>query len=149
MPTRAATKDDCQAIYDVHVRAINGLPRGSQGSEGVSEWLKTRKPAAYEQEMHSEIFVVVEDAGTIIGWGALSVPNGEITNVFVDPPCHRRGTGSAILAELEAAAQASGLSAVQLKATGTAIDFYLATGYRSDKPIASNADWALMKKSVS
>jgi len=146
--TRAASKDDCQAIYDVHVRAINGLPRGAQGSEGVQEWLKTRKPSVYEQEMQSETFVVAEDAGVIIGWGALNHQKAEITNVFVDPAYHRRGTGSAILAELEAAAQASGLTAVQLQATGTAIDFYLATGYRSDKPIESDAEWALMKKSV-
>ena len=99
--------------------------------------------------MQNETFVVVEADGEIIGWGALSIPEAEITNVFVDPAHHRQGVGTAILAELEAVGQASGLTAVQLKATGTAIDFYLATGYRSDKPISTNADWALMKKSVS
>ena len=113
------------------------------------EWLKTRKPSAYEQEMQSETFVVAEDDGEIVGWGALSIPTAEITNVFVDPAHHRRGIGTALLAELEAVAQASGLTAVELKATGTAIDFYLATGYRSDKPIKGDADWALMRKSVS
>jgi N-acetylglutamate synthase-like GNAT family acetyltransferase len=149
MHVRAAEKDDCQAIYKVHVKAIHELPRGSQGSEGVLEWLKTRKPSVYEQEMESETFVVVEDNGEIIGWGALSIPKAEITNVFVDPSHHRQGVGTAILTELEAVAQATGLNAVQLQATGTAIDFYLATGYRSDKPITADADWALMKKSVS
>jgi len=146
---REAKKDDCPAIYKVHSSAIHGLPRGSSGSEGVLEWLKTRKPSAYEQEMQSETFVVAEDDGEIVGWGALSIPTAEITNVFVDPAHHRRGIGTALLAELEAVAQASGLTAVELKATGTAIDFYLATGYRSDKPIKGDADWALMRKSVS
>jgi len=149
MHVRAANRKDCQAIYKVHVRAINGLPRGSQGSAGVVEWVKTRKPSVYEEEMQSETFVVAEDGGAIVGWAALSVPKAEITNVFVDPDYHRRGIGTAMLAELEAVAQALGIAAVQLKATGTAIDFYLATGYRSDKPITADAEWALMKKSVS
>ena len=149
MRVREANKDDCEAIYKVHVSAINGLPSGAEGSEGVQEWLKTRKPSVYEQEMQSETFVVIEDDGEIVGWGALSLPKAEITNVFVDPTHHRRGVGTAILAELEAVAQASGLTAVQLQATGTAIDFYLATGYRSDQPIMADAAWALMKKGVS
>lgn len=149
MRIRAATKDDCQAIYDVHVRAINGLPRGSQGSAGVKEWLETRKPDVYAEEMQKELFVVAEEDSKIVGWAALSIPKAEISNVFVDPVHHRRGIGTMMLSELEAVAQASGLTAVHLKATGTAIDFYLATGYRSDKPIESNAEWALMKKSVS
>ncbi len=149
MHVREANKDDCEAIYKVHVSAINGLPRGVQGSEGVQEWLQTRKPSVYEQEMQSETFVVAEDNGEIVGWSALSIPKAEITNVFVDPAHHRRGIGAAMLAELEAVAQASGLTAVQLQATGTAIDFYLATGYRSDKPITADAAWALMRKSVS
>lgn len=149
MQIRAATADDCEAIYDVHVRAINSLPRGSQGSEGVQEWLKTRKPDVYAEEMQKELFVVVEEDGRIVGWAALSLPKAEISNVFVDPVHHRRGIGTLLLSELEAVAQASGLTTVQLQATGTAIDFYLATGYRSDKPIESNAEWALMKKSVS
>jgi putative acetyltransferase len=146
---RQAKTADCEAIYRVHVDAINGLPRGSQGSEGISEWLKTRKPSVYADEMQYETFVVVEEHGDVVGWGALNLPKAEISNVFVDPVHHRRGIGTMILAELEAVAQASGLTGVQLQATGTAIDFYLANGYRSDKPIESNAEWALMKKVVS
>lgn len=148
MQVRQATVDDCDAIYRVHVDAIEGLPRGSQGSEGVLDWLKTRKPSVYAQEMQDETFVVVEKDGGIVGWGALNLPKAEISNVFVDPVHHRHGIGTMILTELEAVAQASGLTAVELRATGTAIDFYLANGYRSDKPIKSNAEWALMRKSV-
>lgn len=148
MQIRQATTDDCDAIYRVHVDAIKGLPRGSQGSEGVLDWLKSRKPSVYAEEMQRETFVVVEENGDVVGWGALSLPKAEISNVFVDPVHHRHGIGTMILAELEAVAQASGLTAVELKATGTAIDFYLANGYRSDQPIKTNAEWALMKKSV-
>ena len=148
MQIRQATTDDCDSIYRVHSDAIHGLPRGSQGSEGVLEWLKTRKPSVYAEEMQKETFVVVEQDGDVVGWGALNLPKAEISNVFVDPVHHRRGIGTMILTELEAFAQASGLTGVELRATGAAIDFYLANGYRSDKPIESNAEWALMKKSV-
>jgi len=142
---RAATEADCVEIYRIQVDAIRSLPGGSQGKVGIEEWLAGQNPSVYAQSMAEELFVVAEDDG-IVGWGSLSVPKKEISNVFVDPVFHRQRVGTAIIAGLEELAGKAGIDIVQLQATGTAIDFYIANGYRSDPPVAPGADWAMMKK---
>ena len=149
---RLATDDDCTAIHDVHVRAVKGLqkidPRADEQRRGVDEWLSKREPRHVVEEMHNERFVVVEDEAGIVGFGALHIPKREITSVFVNPAHQRKGIGRAILSELEEIARAEGLTVVKLRATGTAIDFYLLTGYQSDPPVEPGAQWALMKKEM-
>lgn len=142
---RAATEVDCEAIYRIQVTAVRSLPGGAQGKAGIEKWLAGQKPAVYARSMAEESFVVAEGDG-IVGWGSLSIPKREITNVFVDPAFHRRRIGTAIIARLESLAIDAGIDAVRLQATGTAIDFYRANGYRPDPPVAPDATWALMKK---
>ena len=143
---RPATELDSPEIYRVHVAAVHSLSSGAEGDEGIEKWLASRAPSRYAQEMQQDYFVVAEDGGQVRGWGALDVTKEEITNVFVDPEYHRKSIGTAILAKLEAAAREARLAVVQLQATGTAIDFYLAVGYQSDPPVAPGAKGALMKK---
>lgn len=145
---RPAMESDCPEIYRVQVAAIRGLPAGSQGRAGIEKWLASREPSVYAREMETEFFVVAEECDELVGWGAFNEDKKEITNVFVDPPHHRRGIGSAIISVLEDAARHVGLESVQLQATGTAIDFYLAAGYQSDPPVESGVEWALMKKAL-
>ena len=145
---RPAIRADCEAIYRVQVDAVRGLPPGTQGKDGIEKWLATREPAVYAEEMQKELMVVAEEDGELLGWGALCSEKEEITNVFVDPEHHRRGVGTAIVSVLEDAARHGGLDAVQLQATGTAIEFYLAIGYQSDPPVGPGAEWALMKKAL-
>jgi len=142
---RAATGADCEEIYRIQLAAIRSLPGGAQGKAGIEKWLAGQSPSVYARNMADESFVVAEEDG-VVGWGALKVAKQEITNVFVDPDFHRRHIGSAILAWLESLAGEAGIRVVQLQATGTAIDFYRANGYRPDPPVPPEADWALMKK---
>ena len=143
---RAATEIDCDEIFRIQVAAIRKLPGGSQGKAGIEQWLAGQEPSVYARSMTEESFIVAEIGGRVIGWGALSVPKREITNVFVDPEYHRRSVGTAIIRRLETLAGEAGIEIVQLQATGTAIDFYLANGYQSDPPVEPGAEWALMKK---
>ena len=146
---RSATAADCHEIYRIQVAAIRGLPGGAQGKDGIEKWLATRKPSVYATEMEVDRFVVAETAdGEVLGWGALSIDKQEITNVFVDPAHHRCGVGTLIIRALEDTARAADLQSVQLQATGTAIVFYLASGYQSDPPVEQGAAWALMKKAL-
>ncbi|MFQ5635549.1 MAG: GNAT family N-acetyltransferase [Gammaproteobacteria bacterium] len=145
---RPATGEDCAAVYRVQVDAIRNLPGGAAGREGTEKWLATRRPSGYARDMQEELFFVAEEQGEVIGWGALSTEKQEITNVFVDPAHHRRGVGRAIIRTLENAAREAGLKSVTLRATGTAIEFYLATGYRADPPVEPGAAWALMTKAL-
>ena len=102
----------------------------------------------FETHADSCLFQNTEHGDRIVGWAALNIPDAEISNVFVDPASQRQGVGKAMLKHLEALAAQSDLQPVSLKATGTAIAFYLGTGYRSEQPLAANADWALLRKSL-
>jgi len=143
---RAATEADCEDIYRIHVAAIRALPSGAQGKTRVEQWLAGQTPSVYAHSMAEEFFIVAELDDSIIAWGALSVPKQEITNVFVDPAFHRRRIGTAIIIQLESLAGAADITDVRLQATGTAIDFYIANGFRADPPVEPGADWALMTK---
>jgi GNAT superfamily N-acetyltransferase len=143
---RPATEADCAMIHSIHAAATRGLPKGAAGSAGVEEFLKSRSPASYADDMQRESFVVAERAGDVVGWGAFHAGKQEITNVFVTPAQQRTGVGTAVITALEDLAHAAGVDTVQLQATGTAIDFYLLKGYQSDPPVQPGADWALMKK---
>lgn len=143
---RAATEVDCDDIYRIQVAAIRNLPGGSQGKASIEQWLAGQEPSVYARSMIEESFVVAEDDGCVVGWGSLHVPKKEIKNVFVHPEFHRRHVGTAIIGRLESLAADAGVEIVQLQATGTAIDFYLANGYQSDPPVEPGAEWALMKK---
>jgi N-acetylglutamate synthase-like GNAT family acetyltransferase len=145
---RPASENDCEAIHEVHLHAVRGLPARDKGREGIEAWLRTRTADAHAQEMAKELYIVAEHGDRIVGWAALNIPDAEISNVFVDPASQRQGVGKAMLEHLEALAAQSDLQAVSLKATGTAIAFYLGTGYRSEQPLAANADWALLRKSL-
>ncbi len=143
---RAATRSDCEEIYRIQVAAMRSLPSDAQGKAGIEEWLVGQQPSVYANSMVEELFAVAEEGGVIVGWGALSVPKREITNIFVDPAFHRQHIGTKILAYLESLALTAEIKIVQLQATGTAIDFYLANDFQSDPPVEAGADWALMKK---
>lgn len=143
---RAATEADCDEIYRIHVAAIRAQPSGAQGKAGIERWLAGQKPSLYALSMAEESFAVAELDDGIVAWGALSVPKQEITNVYVDPAFHRRHIGSAIIARLESLAVDVEIQDIRLQATGTAIDFYIANGYRADPPVGPDANWALMTK---
>lgn len=148
MKIRAASIDDCTGIHRVQDSAIRGINANKPMDEGVADYLDKREPASYAKEMERQRFVVVEEDNKIVGYGALHVPKTEITSVFVDPAYQRTGVGRAILSALENMALEEGLGAVQLQATGTAIIFYLATGYQSDPPVEPGLEWALMVKKL-
>ncbi len=148
MNVRPATEADSREIHRVHVAAVRGLPPGRQDKAGIERWLAAREPEAYARDMDDEYMVVAEEGGTVIGWGAFNADKRAVTNVFVDPPHHRRGAGTSILRALENAAREAGLRSIHLQAAGTAIEFYRANGYRTDSPVESGAEWALMKKAL-
>jgi GNAT superfamily N-acetyltransferase len=145
---RGARPSDSAAIHKVHIAAMLALPKGAAGSPGVSDWIESRQPSHYENEMRSESVVVAERDDEIVGWGAFNPGKQEITNVFVTPTQQRNGVGTAVISTLERLARDAGFDSVQLQATGTAIGFYLARGYQSDPPVEAGAEWALMEKAL-
>ena len=62
---RPAIEADCTMIHSIHAAAARGLPASAAGSAGVEEFLKSRNPTAYADDMQRESFVVAERAGEV------------------------------------------------------------------------------------
>jgi N-acetylglutamate synthase-like GNAT family acetyltransferase len=99
--------------------------------------------------METDRFVVAEDDGRIVGFGALDIGKANVTSVFVDPRYARAGIGSRILAALEGIARRAGLASVGLQAAGNAVDFYNKAGYQAKTADAAQPEWAEMRKELS
>ena len=62
------------------------------------------------------IFVAVEDDGTIAGYGDLE-PDGHIDHLYCHPDIVGTGVGSAVYAEIEAAARKAGMAVLFVEAS--------------------------------
>jgi phosphinothricin acetyltransferase len=110
MEIRHATLDDAAAIEGIYVHYVLTSTCTFQEDPGTVEqrqrWMAQHGPR--------HVVLVAEEAGQVVGWGALS-PYRERTayrhtvenSVYVRADRHRRGVGHALLAELIARARAA------------------------------------------
>ncbi len=75
------------------------------------------------------IFAAEDEAGHVIGFGAIVPGNSELRALYVSAEVGRKGVGRAILSRLEARARQAGLSELRLDASLNAAPFYEANGY--------------------
>jgi len=97
----------------------------------LDRWLANKTPenfAAWIADAGNRVFVAVEK-DAVLAVGAVRT-DGEITLNYVSPDARFRGVSRAMLAQLEATAQAFGCEASHLSSTETARRFYLSAGYR-------------------
>ena len=127
---RRATQEDADAIFHVHTSAIRHVAASHYTSDQIETWAGRLRPAAYREPIeHKILLVAVDDTGDICGFGQLDVPNSVVEAVYVLPSHLRRGLGKGLLAALEAAAHASGVSALTLDASLNSVPFYSRAGY--------------------
>jgi putative acetyltransferase len=77
----------------------------------------------------SEIRLVAELDGELVGIGALVLAESELRACYVVPDAARRGVGSALVAEIERTARHHRLTHLELLSSLTAEPFYRALGY--------------------
>ncbi|MBS0531986.1 MAG: GNAT family N-acetyltransferase [Proteobacteria bacterium] len=97
----------------------------------LARWLANKTPenfTAWIAEKDNRMFVAVEN-DAVLAVGAVRT-NGEVTLNYVSPDARFRGVSRAMLARLEATAQAFGNDESRLVSTETARRFYLSAGYR-------------------
>lgn len=134
---RAATHADAGAAIAVVRRSIEELcvadHRGDPAT--LARWLANKTPANFEGWIADpDNYCVVAETGTGMAGVGLLHRSGGLRLVYLAPGLQRRGIGTAIHAELEAAARRMGLRALHLKSTALARPFYEALGYRAAGP---------------
>lgn len=116
-------------MCDIHVSSIRRLGRSHYSEAAVEAWAKRKTPAHYERLISEKHLVVAEHGATLVGFGTLDVPTGEILQLYVRPDYARQGVGTLIVDELVKVVQAAGGRFVYCLASLNARAFYVSAGF--------------------
>lgn len=131
MYVRVATPEDAEALPDLHSDAVEAFGPDSYDTEQVAYWASRGERSADDYPVHEpgEHFTVCVRNDEVAGFGHLAVQAGAVHAVYVHPEHARSGVGSALLAELEGFARASGVESLDLQSSLNAVEFYEQAGY--------------------
>lgn len=131
---RPALDGDAEDIVRVHFAAVHTTAAGFYPRAVLESWSREPDEQRFARfrgaiAERSELILVADLGGTVVGFGAMDVSSGEVRAVYVHPSMGRRGVGGLILTELEHRARAHGVTSVRLDASVNAEGFYLRHGY--------------------
>jgi putative acetyltransferase len=125
--------DDALAFLKVHHAAVRGLAVKDYAAHVIDDWapipIRKADVQRFLENLDSEIRLVAERDGAIVGVGALVLGSCELRACYVDPAAIRQGVGSAIVSRIECIARDHGLAHLNLDSSVTAEPFYSALGY--------------------
>lgn len=130
MSIRLATKEDAQAIHNLHTESVTKLCN-QYSNEVITGWLTNRKPEGYFDGIDQQEIYVYVDKNEILGFNH-TLP-GEIRAIFVAPKSARQGIGTALLTQAISRAQNNEEDVIKLEATLNAVPFYEKFGFKQIK----------------
>jgi len=131
---RPAEQRDAAAAVDVVRRSIQQLCIADHRDDPatIATWLANKTPDNFALWLaNADNFCVVAESSARLSGVGLLHRSGEIRLFYQPPNSQRRGIGTMIHVELEAAARRWGLSSLHLCSTAGACPFYEAIGYHS------------------
>lgn len=153
---RRATSEDAATLLSVKRAAIEDLEHWQYSPEQVEVW----KPEdsyvdAFAQAIRDDRFVVHvaeredesaadldgDDRPTVVGYGALTVPDRRIDAIYVHPDHHGEGVATSLVKQLEASARLRAITELDIVAARNAVGFYESLGYwRLDEEVTTIED---------
>jgi len=135
MKIRKALASDAQAVFDLRNRSIRRLCRGFYSDDLLVRWTDGVTASPEFIEFVSQLMYVAETFDGIVGCGAVSLIDGKIDAVFVDPDHAGNGIGRKMMQRLEEIGIESGAAeTLYLEATLNAAPFYRKLGYSYESP---------------
>jgi GNAT superfamily N-acetyltransferase len=128
-PVRRFRDGDADAALRLIHATIDACYAGVYPPRAVAFFKEHHSAANILQRASEGTTLVAEADGRVVGVGSLV--GDQIQGVFVGPELQRRGIGGAIMAQLEALAQAAGVAAVTLHVSLPSRRFYERLGYRA------------------
>jgi putative acetyltransferase len=131
---RPAIADDARHILEAHSAAVHRTAAREYASDILSAWAapldddNVQRMAAIIVSQ-SELLIVAEIDGRVVGFGSIVPKNSELRAVYVHPDFGREGVGSRILSALEELARQYALAGLTMDASLNAEEFYRAHGY--------------------
>jgi putative acetyltransferase len=130
---RPMRDDEARSFLEIQRAAVRGLAAKDYPASVIDAWAPlpvTDTAVAFFRVNHdSEIRLVAELDGELVGIGALVLAESELRACYVVPAAARSGVGSALVAEIERIARHHGLTQLELLSSLTAEPFYRALGY--------------------
>jgi len=132
---RRAGPADAETIASAHLDSIHAIGPLYYAPEIVGEWGARVSRFLYLPAMArgEEFFIAIGDVGAgeeVLGFSSHCVDDGQHrTAVYVRGRAARRGIGSALFERAQAAAMATGATAIDIDASLAAVEFYLANGF--------------------
>src|SRR2546430_9691 len=125
---RAFVPEDIEAIVRMHYEAVHELAREHYPPEILDAWSLPafEERAAKMREWRfweTEIVLVAESEGHMVGFATLLPEVGELRAVYVNPKMKQQGVGTALLNQLEGAARERGVKALWLRSSLNAEPF--------------------------
>ena len=134
MIIRKLREQDAKAVSDLIITTIRISNVGDYPAELMEELVKTQTPEHVLQRASWTHFYVAEEAGTIIGCGAIGPDWGKedessLFSIFVHPDYQGKGIGRAIVETLEKDEFALRARRIEIPASITGLPFYQRMGY--------------------
>lgn len=148
-----ARAEDAAALWKLRSDALRTQCAGYYDAELLEAWAGSKMPEGFARDAAAN-FDVIRDGRRIVACGLVSLKDGSIDALFVDPAAFGQGHGRAMLEHLQAQAQQHGLQHLRLDASLNAVGFYRNCGFVGDKigkyrsPSGFELDCMPMEKSI-
>ena len=134
MTIRKLTEQDAQAVSELIITTMRVSNVGDYPAELMEELVKAQTPEHVLQQASWTHFYVAEEAGSIIGCGAIGPYWGKedessLFSIFVHPDFQGKGIGRAIVKTLEEDPFAIRARRIEIPASITGLPFYRKMGY--------------------
>jgi len=134
MKIRRLTEQDAQAVSELIITTIRISNVKDYPPELMEELVKTQTPEHVLERASWTHFYVAEEAGRIVGCGAIGPYWGKedessLFSIFVLPDCQGKGIGRAIVKVLEQDEFALRARRIEIPASITGLPFYRKLGY--------------------
>jgi len=128
MRLRPARSEEIDALWALRTRALGHASAGHYAQAVLDAWLPAPVPDSMSRLIAAGGALVAEEAGQVLGYGAVNVAAGEVDALFVEPGRHGGGIGARLLAACEDLARAAGCTRLYLSASLNAVPFYQRAG---------------------
>lgn len=133
MFVRLICPEDAKAVIEVHHAAVRCTAAKDYSVDILEQWaplpITDGAIRKFIENPDNEVRFLAEIEGEVVGMAAIVPSSCELRACYVAPQAGGQGVGTALLHELEHAAQERGLPFLQMDSSLTAEAFYKARGY--------------------
>jgi N-acetylglutamate synthase-like GNAT family acetyltransferase len=140
-----ATKADASTIAALIQRTVRISNAADYDAVTIAAICNNFTPALVSEKMRTRDVFIARSGNNICG--TISLGNGKLHSLFVDPDHQRSGIGRDLALYLEGHARNTGLTELHLSSSLTARSFYARLGYRDIRfePRPDGSTWLMVK----